>query len=284
MLQYVNVRKLMHRVDQDAISFASAKPYRHIVLDDLLVSGCELELANAFPGSHWAGWDNIDHQFQRLKSSCSLVETIPAPLDRVVMELNCGEVLNWLERLTGIGNLLADSQLGGGGLHTTFEGGYLVPHTDFHTTAVPNFFRRLNLLLYLNPDWEPSNGGSLELWDKKEDCVVKEVLPSLARCVIFQTDDQSVHGFSKPVTGRGQRNSVALYYYTSSPSDEFSGDANTYWRVSGLEGKERQSWFSIQKRRLYLAVARAASGVAWRASRKAARLNQAADPNNTFFR
>jgi hypothetical protein len=284
MFHYINVSKLVERVDQDAASFATAKPYKHIVCDDLLVPGCETAVAAAFPDSQWTGWDNVDHQYQRLKNTCSLIGSIPAPLDRVLMELNCGEVLSWLERLTGVRNLLPDPHLGGGGLHTTFEGGYLVPHTDFHTTSVPNYFRRLNLLLYLNPAWKPENGSSLELWERGRDAISKEVLPSLNRCVVFQTDDQSVHGFSRPVSGRSQRNSIALYYYTSSPPDEFSGDANTYWRVKSLEGKNRQTWVSIGKRRFFLGVARAASGIAWRASRKAAHVTEQVDPGNKFFR
>ncbi len=199
---------------------------------------------------------------------------MPHPIDRLILELSSGEILSWLEKVTGIQNLLPDPHLEGGGLHTTFEGGYLVPHTDFHKTNITHYVRRLNLLLYLNPSWGRENGGCLELWDKRHDSVVKEVLPTLGKCVVFQTDDQSVHGFSKAVSGRVQRNSIAMYYYTTSPPEQFSGDGNTYWRVNSLQGKSQQTWISIQKRRIFLGVAHVASRVAWRAGRAASRVSK----------
>jgi hypothetical protein len=274
MLAYINTSRLLDRVDQDALEFANAVPFKHIVLDDLLVPGCESQMSDAFPDKDWQGWENADHQYQRFKSSCSSVEAMPPPIDRAVLELLSGELLNWLEKLTGIQNLLVDPHLGGGGLHTTFEGGYLVPHTDFHITNVENYYRRLNLLLYLNPTWQSENGGSLELWDKRRDAVAKEVLPVIGRCVVFQTDDESVHGFSKPVSGRIQRNSIALYYYTSTPPEQFSGDGNTYWHLDTLRGKERQTSTSILKRRLFLGIARLASRVSWRAGRMASQISK----------
>jgi hypothetical protein len=45
-----------------------------------------------------------------------------------------------------------------------------------------------------------------------------------------------MHGFSQPVVGR-DRNSVALYYYTASPPDRFSGDGSTYWRSRSMESQ-----------------------------------------------
>ncbi len=274
MLEYINAARLTLRVEDDAQAFSTAVPYKHLVIDDILVPGCESLVADAFPAKDWQKWDDADHQYQRLKSTCSRVGAIPAPIDRVLLELLSGEVLSWLEKLTGIKDLLADPHLEGGGLHTTFEGGYLVPHTDFHVTDITNYFRRLNLLLYLNPNWTPDNGGCLELWDKQQDNIVKEVVPILGRCVVFQTDDRSVHGFSQPVSGRIQRNSIALYYYTSYPPEEFSGDGNTYWRLDTLQGKDRQSWTSIQQRRLFLGISRIASSVAWRAGRMASKISK----------
>ena len=280
MFEYVNMSRLLDRADQDALEFANAQPFKHIVIDDVLQPGCETRIAEAFPGKNWSGWENADHQYQRFKSSCSSVEAMPAPLDRVVLELLSGEFLTWLEKLTGIKDLLADPHLGGGGLHTTFEGGYLVPHTDFHSTGVENYYRRLNLLLYLNPTWTPENGACLELWDKQRDSVVREVLPVLGRCVVFQTDDQSVHGFSKAVSGKIQRNSIATYYYTSTPPERFSGDGNTYWRMDSMRGKSsRQTWTSIQQRRLFLGIARLASRISWRAGRMASRISKEVEQN-----
>jgi hypothetical protein len=154
-------------------------------------------------------------------------------LDRLLFELNSGPVLTWLSELTGIAHLLPDPWLEGGGLHSSGPGGFLIPHVDFHLGKIPHYYRRLNLLLYLNDAWSEADGGALELWDKERDCVVTEIWPAYGRCVIFQTDARSVHGFSKPIVGR-DRNSLALYYYTATPPPSFSGDAGTHWRMKSM--------------------------------------------------
>ena len=93
------------------------------------------ELLNAFPAVEWPGWDrgfgdNEPHQPKKL--TCWDIGVIPSPLDLFIHELNSGPFLTWLEKLTGIEDLIPDPQLAGGGLHSSGPGGRLVPHTDFH--------------------------------------------------------------------------------------------------------------------------------------------------------
>lgn len=276
MLRYVNIARLNEAVEESAGSFQNAYPFKHVVFEDLLVPGRDRELMTVFPTDQWAGWEDADSQYQRQKRRCYRIGLMPEPLDRLLLELNSGEFISWLERLTGIRELLPDPHLQGGGLHSTPDGGYLVAHTDFHQGQNRALYRRLNLLLYLNDGWLPENQGALELWDKAKDVVAREVLPALGRCVIFYTDDQSMHGFSKPVTGR-TRNSVALYYYTAYPPEQFSGSGVTFWRVRGLAGDKNQTWASIQLRRLLLFISHTASSIAWRAARKAAGVAERVD-------
>ena len=54
--------------------------------------------------------------------------------------------------------------------------------------------------------------------------------PTFGTCVVFQTDFDSVHGFTEPVKGPRYRNSIALYYYTAAEAGHYSGDTSTYWR------------------------------------------------------
>jgi hypothetical protein len=102
-------------------------------------------------------------------------------------------------------------------LHQIKKGGFLNIHADF--TAHPyqrNWARRVNLLIYLNEDWDESYGGHLELWDKNAKQCVKKIQPIANRCVIFSTDADSFHGHPTPLTcpdGRS-RKSIALYYFT----------------------------------------------------------------------
>ena len=121
-----------------------------------------------------------------------------------------------------------------------------MPHTDFHVYRRLRLYRRLNVLLYLNPGWRDDDGGALELWEGGGEEPVKAVAPDWGTCVIFETDTHSVHGFSTPVTPRGGwRRSIALYFYTSEDTDSFGGDANTIHLIdeAGVE-----DWPPLSKR------------------------------------
>lgn len=74
----------------------------------------------------------------------------------------------------------------------------------------------LNLLLYLNRDWQDEWGGFLELWDADAKHCVQKIKPIFNRCVVFQTSAQaSYHGHPTPLACPEDvsRKSLALYYF-----------------------------------------------------------------------
>src|SRR5581483_6543461 len=113
--------------------------------------------------------------------------------------------------------LIPDPYFTGGGLHQIERGGYLKIHADFDRHEKLGLQRRLNVLVYLNRDWDESYGGALELWDRAMTHPVVRVLPVFNRCVVFSTTDQSYHGHPEPLTcpPDRRRRSLALYYYTA---------------------------------------------------------------------
>jgi hypothetical protein len=90
-------------------------------------------------------------------------------------------------------------------------------HADY--TVHPHnrhWLRRVNLLLYLNSDWEPDYGGDLELWTADMKRCAKKVSPISNRVLIFTTDATSFHGHPDPMRcpeGVARR-SLALYYFS----------------------------------------------------------------------
>jgi Rps23 Pro-64 3,4-dihydroxylase Tpa1-like proline 4-hydroxylase len=153
-------------------------------------------------------------------------------LKQLFIELNSVEFIQYLENLTGIRNIITnDITLRGAGVHRIKRGGYLQMHTDFNSYDKDGvrLDRRINLLIYLNPDWKEEYGGHLYLCDKEKRVRSKKILPILNRCVIFNTSNKSVHGHPEPLTTSANsiyRHSIAVYYYTKNENGEldFEGD------------------------------------------------------------
>ena len=166
---------------------------------------------------------------------CRDTDLIPPMISSLFYELSSPPFLSFLESVTGIDGIIPDPYYEGGGLHCSGPEGALMPHTDFHYYDRLKLYRRINVLLYLNPEWEESFGGCLEFWEKRAKQPAKLVVPRWGTCVIFRTDDRSVHGFSTPIKQGRWRCSIALYYYSSQETVRFSGDTNTYWQQHGAQ-------------------------------------------------
>jgi hypothetical protein len=148
---------------------------------------------------------------------------------RLVAELNSGPFLASLTALTGIEGLIADGTLTGGGQHQIARGGRLGVHADFPEHPENGLARRLNVIVYLNEDWQPEWGGALELWDADMARCVRRVQPELGRLVVFSTTRTAFHGHPDPLQcPEGvTRKSLALFYFTKDqPDGECLGDAH----------------------------------------------------------
>ena len=129
-----------------------------------------------------------------LKQSCEDETRLLGSTRQLLAEFNSSTIIGFLEELTGVVGLCPDPHFRGGGLHQTERDGFLGIHADFNVDSRLRLDRRLNLLLYLNKDWEEYYGGHLELWNTGMTESVVKVLPVFNRCVIFNTTDTAFHG------------------------------------------------------------------------------------------
>jgi Rps23 Pro-64 3,4-dihydroxylase Tpa1-like proline 4-hydroxylase len=198
------------------------QPFPHIVIDNAfnidMVSEVEREL------SVFSDWDGEKSFYgSSKKRHCATPGKLPPATNTLLNYLNSAEFLLPLESLTGISGLIPDPYLYGGGVHSIIRGGFLKIHADFNWHEKLLLHRRINLLLYLNSDWDPSWGGALELWDAKMEMKHVDVMPIINRLVIFNTTDFSYHGHPEPLNcpENRARNSIALYYYSANrPENE----------------------------------------------------------------
>lgn len=134
---------------------------------------------------------------------------------------------SFLSQLTGIKDLIPDPEYRGSGVHQTLSGGYLGIHADFNRYAKFDLHRRVNVFVFLNPSWNETFGGHLELWSKDLKTCGAKISPDHGRFVVFSSTDFSYHGQPHPLTcpSNRSRRSLALYYYTKTrPTKECIGN------------------------------------------------------------
>ncbi len=219
-------------------SYVSAYPFPHIVIDEFLPLNYANLLLSVFPDKNsdvWLDWKRRDILHQPKKQGighASRLTDVSPYLQNILFAFNSFPFLNFLEKLTGIGKLLPDPYFYGGGVHQILTGGKLAIHTDFNHLVQLDLYRRLNVLLYLNKDWNPDYNGYLELWDLNMTTCVKSIAPVFNRLVVFNTSKRSFHGHPKPLNTPEDvtRKSVALYYYTAKPVPGEIYDSVTDWQ------------------------------------------------------
>jgi len=223
---------MLNPLDREALKlqFESNQPYPHFVIGNFLEPEAALKVAHSYPDFEQA--TKQGHEFkavneQRKVQICDQGK-FPEPVKRLSEIISSPEFLSELEYITGIPNLLADPNFAGGGMHLTGSGGRLDVHVDFNYQEDQRIHRRLNILIYLNPDWQDTWGGEIEVWDKDVKTCLNSMLPLLNRCLVFKTTDISYHGV-RPITAPADvcRRSFAAYYYTHEAPPEWKGEAHS---------------------------------------------------------
>ncbi len=221
--------------------YASAHPFPHCVLDNFLPETVATGLADDFPRSDFAHFKLNENRYQWKKQSSlqhSNFEGLSPRLRHILNEFNGKVFLDFLENLTGIPGLVSDPHFNGGALHQILPGGRLAIHSDFSFDPRRRLDRRLNVLFYLNPDWQEGWKGDLQLWDREVSRCEARIFPLLNRCVIFNTDSESFHGHPDPLEcpPNRTRNSLALYYYTNGrPEQDKAQPQDTNWKARPAE-------------------------------------------------
>lgn len=216
-------------------AFRNAEPFPHAIVDDFIPLDLVRKINAEWPGE--SAWKSYRHKHSD-KWACSHPAMFGMDTRLTVDTLNTPWFVDRLAKATGIPGLVGDAMLSGGGLHETLNGGFLDIHADFNIHPATRLYRRLNLLLFLNEDWQDSWGGRLELWDQGK-TKGRTVAPLAGRAVVFETTDKSFHGHPQPLdcpAGRSRR-SIALYYYSAEP-----GDVNPHEHSTLYLGEE-ETWF-----------------------------------------
>jgi hypothetical protein len=236
---------MLRKLDTAALhqQFRDAEPFPSICIDDFLEPELAREIARSYPDHEHA--EKLGHSFnavnERRKVQITDRSLFPDPVKRLSDYFSTPEFIAVLSEITGIPNLLWDDTFAGGGMHQTAAHGRLDVHVDFNRLQHNGWYRRVNLLLYLNERWDEAWGGQLELWDRDVKRRYQSVVPLINRCVIFETSDISYHGVAALTCPPDVvRRSFALYYYTKEPPAQvLHGDHSTIFRARPNERLKR---------------------------------------------
>lgn len=210
-MKFVNINNFIH-------SSLEKEPFDHIVIDNFLneeyVNDLLQQLDELTPDkSYYHGGDEVE------KTKLAFNKNLSHLVEGILEELCSDEFIDIIERKFNMTNIIRNNpNLHGAGIHKVFNNGFLTMHKDFNYNNDPQHGlvdRRLNLLLYMNPDWKEEYNGHLCLYDEPKGIITKKVLPILNRCVLFNTTD-AIHGHPHPmqIPEDKCRQSIALYYYS----------------------------------------------------------------------
>ena len=200
--------------------YINAKPFPNIQIKDFLKREYAYKLFKNFPkyeDEQWINHKKFGKNINTKKKANHDERYFPKILKDFFRQANSRQFLLFLETLTGINGLIPDPYFIGGGLHISKTGGYLNIHTDFNWHHKLQLHRRVNVLIYLTPNYKKENQGCLELWNKNRTKKIKEYVPEFNSCIIFNTLANSFHGHPVPVSGNKKlfRRVINLYYYTA---------------------------------------------------------------------
>jgi hypothetical protein len=208
-------------------SFFYSTPFNHVVIDNFFKQEVALNIFNDMPDYNLetldAKYDNPIEKKRTLQNWTKFPKNLYSATTYLVSE----KFNNYLKELSRQHKLQPDYGLHGGGVHMHQAGDYLNIHVDYDIHPKLGMKRKLNLIVYLTPNWKEEWGGCLELWSNDEETnqpkeCIKKIIPFFNRAIIFDTTQNSWHGVPGPINPPSGtfRKSLALYYVI--PTEDIS--------------------------------------------------------------
>jgi Rps23 Pro-64 3,4-dihydroxylase Tpa1-like proline 4-hydroxylase len=243
----------IHQIDELRNTFRNGVPYENVTIPNFFSEAVIQQLLEEFPDPttsdlDWKHYDNPLEQKYALNNFTSL-ESVKGVFDSLQSDV----FVKHIQQLTGMDDLEADPHLHGAGLHAYPNKGKLDIHLDYSIHPLSGKERRVNLIVYLNPNWKASYGGDLQLWNSSMTDCKEFVSPSWNTAILFRTSDMSYHGIPKPIQcpDGEYRKSLAIYY-VSNPRPEATKRFKAEFRPhpTQIVDDRLQNLYDIRKSRL----------------------------------
>ncbi len=218
-METINILGLRDNLSDIASNFQSRKPFRYVEFKDFLLPEAYARILSEFPEVDTQTW--VDASGLHTKKKWTQPSVSGSAADTFYKEIQSNEFIEIISQITSIPEVLPDPELFGAGYHQTLDGGYLDVHVDFNIHEKTGLDRRLNLIVYMNREWDSSFGGALQLWDYKKMEMLCQIPPYANTAVLFETNEISYHGHPVPWNsgGKSARMSLSTYYYSQGRDD-----------------------------------------------------------------
>jgi len=206
----INFEYLEEHKEGLRLNFLLAKPFPHLAIDNFCEEEKLLQLHADLPEIETK---SRDYMFAANKFEKSNISGISPLFHELYADLT-SERFQHILRFVSNEDVFVDAAFHGGGIHQGRKNSFLDMHIDFNYHPLhKNWYRQLNLLLYLNKDWKPEYGGHLKLKDLRTD-QQKSIGVPFNRLIIQLTNKYTLHGYDLTHFPEGMyRTSIAAYAY-----------------------------------------------------------------------
>jgi Rps23 Pro-64 3,4-dihydroxylase Tpa1-like proline 4-hydroxylase len=234
-------------IDNLKQQFLDAEPFENIVIDDFLDISYAEKLSNLFP-SNYNEWHKYLNPIE-VKYTFDDINKLDDETKNYFYYLSTDKMVHLFQKLTNIDNLTYDEYLHGAGLHCHPRDGRLNIHLDYEKHPYSGKERRINIIYFLNKEWEKEWNGQNELWDENITKCVKKTDIKFNRAIIFKTNDISWHGLPEKICCPENIYRKSLAYYYISPLN--SKKSEELYRKKARYVKRPHDEFNKQLEELY---------------------------------
>jgi hypothetical protein len=207
----INFEFLFNNKERLRTAYLSAQPFSHLVIDDF----CDKEkISILYEQIPEITTKSRDYMFANNKFEKSNYKALGSLFEELNEDL-VSEKMNKFLSYISAKDVFVDPKNHGGGLHQGKKNSSLDMHLDFNYHPLHTmWYREMNLLLYLNKEWQEDYKGHLKIEDLRTG-IKKEVDVPFNRMIVQQCGPHTLHGYDQTNFPTNKfRTSIATYAYT----------------------------------------------------------------------
>jgi len=192
-----------------------SNPFPHVIIPEFIKPEYYNQIKSKLPSEPNENWWKYENPLE-VKYALDNLELMDNDIRNVFYSLSHEVTIDKFKKIFNIPDLEYDPYCHGSGLHMHPRYGRLNLHLDYEIHPILNKQRRLNIILYLNDDWNPEWNGDTQLWNGNEtvsECVIKSY-PKENTAIVFVTTEKSWHGVPDIILcpNNFYRKTLAFYY------------------------------------------------------------------------